>query len=1189
MITGAVRSTKGRLAEDVDEVGERIFRQSVVDLIYPEMRELVRAHQRRGHTVVLSSSALTMQAEPVARYLGIEHVVCNRFVVDEHGVLTGEVQRPVIWGTSKATSVQRFAAEHGIDLRSSYFYADGDEDLALMHLVGNPRPVNPGPGLTKVAERRGWPILRFSSRGGGGPLGRVRNLAAIGSLGPVAAGALSLGVLTRNKRVGVNFLTRFWPETVLTLNGVKLNVTGEENLTAQRPAVFLFNHRNNFDIFIVAALVKDNWTGIAKKELESNPLVGPLGKLMDAAFIDRADTASAVAALAPIEEAARKGLSIVVAPEGTRLDTQSVGPFKKGAFRIAMATGLPIVPIVIRNSDSVARPQLHHAQPGHGGRHGAAAGQHRRLDGPGSAGADRRDPHRVREAARRMARPRDGTVSSADDLAGLLAGQPGTVVLTQASTPTEARLIRERIAAAGGTGTSGFPPVSLGHAGEGLPRSLLDGDEDVRLVPVRVAWLPEEHAGRRAARMADLRPGHDPYHPSERQQQRILARHPGRAVVLAGEPATLGSLRQRWAETTDGDDFASFVARRATLALDRAEYRLRGPRYKTPSLVKDEILSSRRFRSGLAAVRRGADGDEGSPPSLDEAGQILDELAAGWSRRLIDIMPTVGRLIFQRGFDPQIDYDESQVERLRAAMERYPGIFLWSHRSNLDTLVLAAAMQEKGLPPAHLFAGINMAFGPMGALMRRAGVIFIRRSTSDDPLYKYVLREYVGYVLEKRFNLSWSIEGTRSRTGKMLPPRLGLLSYAADVYLSGRVDDILLLPVSITFDQLHEISEYADYARGGPKKPEGFGWLYGFIKAQGARHYGKVYVRFGEPVSLSSFLGPVGGSVAADPAARRLALQKTAFEVAWRINQGMPVTATALVTTVLLAMQGAALTFGQIRLGLADALDYLESRSVPRTASARALSGSGAVRATLDALVAGGVMSFVAEGRDPVWLIGPEQQLAATFYRNSLINFLLDTALCELAVLRARDAGEDPVGAFWDEIARLRDLLKFEFYFKERDEHRRQVAAEMARHDPSWESRLRSGPAAADELLAGMRPLVSHVVVRPFVEAYRLVADVLVHDETVTSDSDVVRRGARARAAVRGPAPAAQRRVGLGAAVPDGVPVARNRGLFEGDDLAARRAAFLAELRDLVRRLDRIEELAIRRYIRDAVGAMPAD
>ena len=140
-------------------------------------------------------------------------------------------------------------------------------------------------------------------------------------------------------------------------------------------------------------------------------------------------------------------------------------------------------------------------------------------------------------------------MTAGPDLAGLLADRPHTVVLTQASTPTEARLIRERISAAGGAGR---PPVSLGSPG-GLPPSLLDDDEDVRLVPVRVAWLPEEHAGRRAARVADLLPGHDPYRPSERQQQRILARQPGRARVLAGEPATSSS-RISPASSSDGGD-----------------------------------------------------------------------------------------------------------------------------------------------------------------------------------------------------------------------------------------------------------------------------------------------------------------------------------------------------------------------------------------------------------------------------------------------------------------------------------------------------------------------------------------------------------------------------------------------------------------------------------------------------------
>jgi putative phosphoserine phosphatase / 1-acylglycerol-3-phosphate O-acyltransferase len=178
LIEGSARTIKGRLARDVDEMGERIFRQSVADLIYPEMRELVQAHQRRGHTVVLSSSALTNQVAPVARYLGIEHIVCNRLVADEQGILTGEIDQPVVWGPTKASGVQQFAVDHQVDLKSSYFYADGDEELSLMRLVGHPRPTNPGRMLTKVAIGCGWPIMRFSSRGSRGPLGMVRRLAS---------------------------------------------------------------------------------------------------------------------------------------------------------------------------------------------------------------------------------------------------------------------------------------------------------------------------------------------------------------------------------------------------------------------------------------------------------------------------------------------------------------------------------------------------------------------------------------------------------------------------------------------------------------------------------------------------------------------------------------------------------------------------------------------------------------------------------------------------------------------------------------------------------------------------------------------------------------------------------------------------------------------------------------------------
>ena len=141
-------------------MGERLFGKNIRGLIYPEMRELVKAHQRQGHTVVLSSSASSYQVEPVARELGIEHVLCNRMVVDDGGKLTGEVARPIVFGSGKADVVRTFSADHDVDLDRSYFYADGDEDAALMRVVGNPRPINPGKRLAEEAAREGWPVQR---------------------------------------------------------------------------------------------------------------------------------------------------------------------------------------------------------------------------------------------------------------------------------------------------------------------------------------------------------------------------------------------------------------------------------------------------------------------------------------------------------------------------------------------------------------------------------------------------------------------------------------------------------------------------------------------------------------------------------------------------------------------------------------------------------------------------------------------------------------------------------------------------------------------------------------------------------------------------------------------------------------------------------------------------------------------
>ncbi|MBV9318775.1 MAG: glycerol-3-phosphate 1-O-acyltransferase, partial [Mycobacterium sp.] len=716
-----------------------------------------------------------------------------------------------------------------------------------------------------------------------------------------------------------------------------------------------------------------------------------------------------------------------------------------------------------------------------------------------------------------------------------------------------------------------LPPRNAAPADLAQLVEQLELDEDRSIVPVRVFWLPAVGGGT-LNKLTGMLPGRDPYRPSERQQRRILRGDRRRARVVAGESAKVSELRQQWRDTTVGEnprDFAHFVTRRAILAIERVAYRLLGPQYKSPRLVKPEMLASARFRSGLKEIP-GA--------TVEEAGKILDEMATGWSRVSVDISAALGKLL-TRGFDPAIDYDEYQVAAMRTALATHPAVMLWSHRSNLDSAVLTVAMQENELPKAHVFGGLNMAFGLMGPVMRRNGIIFIRRKIGDDELYKYVLKEYVGYLVEKRFNLSWSIEGTRSRTGKMLPPKLGLLSFVADAYLDGRSEDILLQPISISFDQLHEVAEYAAYARGAEKKPEGASWLINYIKAQGERNYGKIYVRFPEAVSMREYLGPPHGPISEDEAAKRLALQKMSFEVAWRILRATPVNATGLVSALLLTTHGVALTLGQLHRTLQDSLDYLERKQTPMSTSALRLRTPEGVRAAVDALSHRHPVTRVDGGREPVWRIAPEDEHAAAFYRNSVIHAFLETSIVELALAYAKRAEGDRLDAFWNQAMRLRDLLKFDFYFADSTAFRANIAAEMAWHD-DWETHVSVGGDDIDAILYAKRPLMSEAMLRVFFEAYEIVADVLrdapaeIGAKELTQLALGVGRQFVAQGRVRSSEPVSTLLFATARQV-----VADQNLLEPAANLGERRTAFRRELRDILHDFDHVARIARQQFV----------
>ena len=364
LLLQGIRGWVGRTEDDLMELGEQLFSQDVAGALFYGAWRLVRAHQNRGHTVVIATSATRMQAQPMARELGIEHVLCTELET-EQGVLTGDLAGRTLWGDGKAAAVKEFARRQRISLRNSYGYANGDEDVALLDAVGFPHPVNPAPLLAGHAAEQSWEVLRFrSKRSRLDPVALARTTALYGGFAAaVGAGAVA-GALTFDRRGGMDLATSLFGRLGGPLGNIHIEVIGEQNAT-HRPAVFFINHQSTLvDALVTSRVVQRGFTVVAKAEVKQVPVLGQLLTLADVAFVDRANTSKAVSAMQPAVEKLRKGISIAISPEGTRSLSPRIGAFKKGGFHLARDAGVPIVPIVIRNAGEIMWRNAKVAQEG---------------------------------------------------------------------------------------------------------------------------------------------------------------------------------------------------------------------------------------------------------------------------------------------------------------------------------------------------------------------------------------------------------------------------------------------------------------------------------------------------------------------------------------------------------------------------------------------------------------------------------------------------------------------------------------------------------------------------------------------------------------------------------------------------------------------------------------------------------
>jgi glycerol-3-phosphate O-acyltransferase len=690
--------------------------------------------------------------------------------------------------------------------------------------------------------------------------------------------------------------------------------------------------------------------------------------------------------------------------------------------------------------------------------------------------------------------------------------------------------------------------------------------DDPLCVPLRIVWLAEKRDGVRRVTLRDVLIPGDPRDPNLLWQQFIKIRHPDRIRIVVGEPARRSELEKRWTEPVgrspaDGTTLGEFVALQAWLTLERSERQLRGLRYKVPKFLTEDLFWSRPFQAGIQRLAKSEDRTE--KRMQQRTGRYLKEIAAQHSPYVIDIVNAITSTMIRTAHQ-NIDYSPEKLREIYAIGDRTPIIFLPSHKSNFDHLVFQHVLYENELPLNHTAGGINMNFFLIGPLLRRAGIFFIRREFKNNEPYKFVLKQYLDYLLEKRFALEWYVEGGRSRSGKLREPRLGLLAYVADSYQRGITDDVVLVPVSIMYDQITDVSAYTAEQRGNKKEKESFLWSLKFISGLRSRN-GAIYIRFGELLKMSDHIDKTTDLESDDG---RLALPKLAFDVSTRINDVTPITPISLVTMALLSQPEHGFTPTETIHILEPFLEFVRDRDLP-IAGKLTMNSPDEATAALEQLVANKVVTRTDGLTTRVYTISHDQHLAAAYYRNTIIHFFVPMAIAEVALALGFESDDMDEEAVLRRAVELRDLLKFEFFFSPTSEFEQEILSEINRYriaDPDP-----NGPVVVN--VAAMYPAKSPIVLRPFLEAYLVVAEALALAGNDPIDAEPLQK----RCLQLGEQMYALSQIRSREAVTttlyaSGIDLAKNRGLLEGTHQA--RMDFRDELQNIRIALNGISDSA---------------
>jgi glycerol-3-phosphate O-acyltransferase len=546
-------------------------------------------------------------------------------------------------------------------------------------------------------------------------------------------------------------------------------------------------------------------------------------------------------------------------------------------------------------------------------------------------------------------------------------------------------------------------------------------EEPIFVVPQVLVW--ERGPDRSARGLIDVLLG-DQDDPGRFRKLLHFVRHSRNAVVRVGEPV---NLREFLADQQGQPMWRTAKKLRWLLLgyLYRERRVVKGPDVRPRRWIFDRILREAPVRAAIEAQAT----REGKPIEAIQRNALkqLDRMAANFRWWVVVFMAHAMDFVFSRIYTG-VEFAPEDAERLRRAARSGTVLLMPCHRSHIDYLLISWLMVRHGIMPPHIAAGINLSFFPMGPIFRRSGAFFLKRSFQDDPLYGELLTHYIRALVSEGYTQEFFIEGGRSRTGKMLPPKVGLLATYVGAVADGIVPDIQIVPISIAYERIVEEKTYAEELGGGKKKRE---TAAGLVKAGGvlARRFGRVYVTCNEPVSMKEALGVVGRpyrELGAEE--RKVYLKRLGQHIVAEIQDVTVVTPSAVTALVLL---------GHDRQGLPHLVFHRRAKLMREWLTLREARFSEAwsfpemaLDEAVNMFADSGSVERLPGGDDDILAIdeAPTKRMALDYYKNSILfHFVPAAFVCTALLLDA--AKSATVSVICRRFEYLQGLFTQEFFF----------------------------------------------------------------------------------------------------------------------------------------------------------------